>query len=93
VWYEKPRKDGLLDGNNQYARKAPRKPGIETPRTSYDLETRWNSKRPSGGQRDWKSKSKLPDLLSHCKEVNTGHCGEVDPLQNEKRSGKLRRNR
>jgi hypothetical protein len=40
-------------------------------------------KRPSGGQRDSKSQSKLPNLLSNLKEVNTERCGGADLLRNE----------
>jgi hypothetical protein len=83
MWYEEPEKDGLPDGDNRYARKAPRKHRIEILRTSYSLEARRNSKRRSGRQRDWKSQRKLPDLLSNLKEVNTGCCGGADPLRKE----------
>jgi hypothetical protein len=38
MWHEEPGKDGPPDGDNRYARKAPRKPGIETSRTSYGSE-------------------------------------------------------
>jgi hypothetical protein len=38
LWYEEPGKDGLPDGDNWYARKAPRKPRIETSQTSYSSE-------------------------------------------------------
>jgi hypothetical protein len=34
---------------------------------------------------DWKSQSELPDMLLGYTESKTGPCGEVDPLQNEKR--------
>jgi hypothetical protein len=68
-----------------YARKATRKPGIETSRTSYGLEASGNATRPSGEEMNWKSQRKLTHLLSCCKEVNTGPCGEVDPFQNEKK--------
>jgi hypothetical protein len=84
MWYEEPGKDGPPDEDNRYTRKASRKPRIEISRTSYGLEARGNSKRPSGGQRDWKSQSNLPNLMFNFKEVNTGRCGGVDPLRNEK---------
>jgi hypothetical protein len=84
MWYKEPRKDGLPDGDNCCARKAPRKPGIETSRTSYGLEASGNSTRPSGEEMDWKSQRKL-HLLSYCKEASTGPCEGVDPLQNGKK--------
>jgi hypothetical protein len=49
------------------------------------LESKSNVTRPSGEEMDWKSQRKLTHLLSYCKELNIGHCGGVDPLQNGKR--------
>jgi hypothetical protein len=40
---------------------------------------------------DGKSQRKLTHLLSYCKEVNTGPCGGVDPLQDEKRKQPVRK--
>jgi hypothetical protein len=63
MWYEEPGNDGLPDGDNWYARKAPRKPRIKTSWTSYGSES-------------------------------SGHCGGVNPLQNEKKgNGSYGRNR
>jgi hypothetical protein len=49
------------------------------------LEASGNSTRPSREEVDWISQRKLTHLLSYYKEVNTGPCGGVDPLQNKKR--------
>jgi hypothetical protein len=49
------------------------------------LEASGNATRPSAEEMDWKSQRKLTHLLSCHKEVNTGHYGRVDPLQNGKK--------
>jgi hypothetical protein len=57
------------------------------------LEAGGNATRLSGEEMDWKLQRKLTHLLFYCKELNIGHCGGVDPLQNEeKKNGPCWRN-
>jgi hypothetical protein len=60
-------------------------PGIKMSRSSCTLETRAQPEKSTGNPLDWKSRSKLSDVLLGYKESKIGPCGGVNHQQNEKK--------
>jgi hypothetical protein len=75
----------MLSADNRHARNAAVEYETKTSRSSYIWEVRGHPAGSSGRLSCWRSWSEESSLQSRFEKRVTGHCGEVNPLWNERR--------